>query len=206
MLEVIAGVVFKRLAHARYHCSIGQHHLQPQHRLTRHAIAQHPIAARIVGNDAADLAATPAADVHREEQPLGLNRLLQGLQANAGLHRDCARHGVDFLDVTQSLQRQHHLASLRHAGTRQTGHAALQHHGLAQGVQRGQQTRHLVGIAGPQNRQRLATCTAPIGTVALVGIRARDKPGRVQQGLANRAQAVQGHRITCSQRHAEGTR
>ena len=49
--------------------------------------------------------------------------------------------------------------------------------------------------------QRLTACTAPIGTVALVGLLARDKPGLVQDRRELPQQFGVAH-VTCSQKHA----
>ena len=55
--DVVAGVVLAQALEPRQHAAVRQHHLQAEHQVAHHAVAQHRRAAGIGGQIAADLAA-----------------------------------------------------------------------------------------------------------------------------------------------------
>ena len=97
------------------------------------------------------------------------SKLLQCLQHAAGLHR----HGVverrDIQHAVQPRQADDKLVAtvVRGGATAHAGVAALRHDGHAMGCAKLDQSRHLLCVGGPANRQRhageLATPVSGIG-------------------------------------------
>ena len=155
-------------------------------------------AAGIVAGHAADGAARPGGRVDGEEQPLRLQRLVQGAERDARLHRRAARFGVQANDLSQVLGAVQHecavhgLAALRGAAAARQDRNALvpaeRHRRLDIGDAARHQHAHRLhlvdrgigGIAaavgsGPQHLARgLAPQALGQAAVADAGMRLRD--------------------------------
>ena len=108
--QVVAGVVLFQLRQAVEDAAVGQHHLEPERHLARHAIGQRGGAAGIGGEIAADGAASFGAERQRK-QPVDLGgALLRDLQHHAGLAGHGVGGGVDLADLVQPPHRDHDLA------------------------------------------------------------------------------------------------
>ena len=129
MLQIEAGVVLHHLVQARHHGAVGQHRLQPEHHVARHAVADDAVAARVCGQVAADGARAACAEVERAEVACRVGCLLHGFERCAGAHRHRGRGAVDLLDADQPLERQRDLVRLGACTTAQAGQTALRHHG-----------------------------------------------------------------------------
>ena len=147
LLEVIAGVVLDQPVHRGDDRAVGQHRLQPQHHLAHHAVAQHPVAAGVGRDVAADGGRAAGAQVQRQEQARGVGGLAGGLQNAAGLHDHDRPGGVDLLDRVHPGQAERD-GPLGRAAVHQAGEATPGDHGGAGGVGGLQNARDFVGGAG----------------------------------------------------------
>ena len=131
--EVVAGVVLAQAAQPVPDPAVGQHHLEPEHELAGHPVAQHGGAAGVGGEVPPDGAAALGAERHGEEPThLRRGRLRVG-QHDTGVDRDGPGDRVDLADGPHPTQRQHHLRArrVRHAAAHQAGVAPLRHEGGA---------------------------------------------------------------------------
>ncbi len=134
LLQVVARIVLQHLVERGDDGPVGQHGLEAQHLLARHAVADDADAAGIGGEIAADLAGAARAEIEREEEP-GFGRgLLAGLERRSGLHRHGGRGRVDLLDAGEAFEADDDLAAGRIAAAREARHAALRDDGLARGM------------------------------------------------------------------------
>ncbi len=123
--QVVARIVLDHLAHRVDDRAIGQHRLDAEHEIARHAEAQHTIAARVGREVAADLARAATAKVQRKEQIRRIGGLLHGLHHDAGFDSDRSGRDVQLLDGAHALERQHDTGTQRNTAARKACHTAL---------------------------------------------------------------------------------
>ena len=79
LLQIVAGIVLQHAVHRRDDGAVGQDRFEPQHLFARHAVADHPDAAGIGGEIAADLAGAARAEIEGEIKSGLARRLLNFL-------------------------------------------------------------------------------------------------------------------------------
>src|SRR5213076_662806 len=144
-LDVVAGIVLAQRREALEDAPPGQHHLEPEHQVAHHAVAQHVHAAGIGREIAADLTAALRAQAQREEAPGRICRLLHLRQNAAGLRGQRVVGDVDAADAVQVLERQHQLPPgiIRDSAAAVAGVAAVWHHTDTLAVAQPQQLRNV---------------------------------------------------------------
>ena len=81
LLQVVAGVVLAQRPQPVPHPAVGQHHLEPEHQVAHHAVAQHRRAAGVGREVAADGAGALGAERQREQPARGRGGVLHGRPA-----------------------------------------------------------------------------------------------------------------------------
>ena len=104
LLQVIARIVLQHLVERGDDGAVGQHGLESQHLLARHAVADDADAAGIGGEIAADLAGAARAEIERKEEPGFGCGLLAVLERRSGLHRHGGGGRVDLLDAARGVR------------------------------------------------------------------------------------------------------
>ena len=139
LAQVVAGVVLDEGAPELEARARGDDGLEPEHPVTREAVAQHLHAAGVGGQAAADLRRALGGVVDRVEQAVGRGGLVHRLQRDAGLATQGAGGDVDREHALHLLQREHDLAGGRRGGAGQAGAPARGH------------DRHATAGAGPDH-------------------------------------------------------
>ena len=127
LAQIVAAVVldeapaeFEQFARAR-------HHRQTQHPVAGHAVAQHPDAAGVGGDVAADLARSRGREIHRVIQPGGLRRGLDLCRDRARFTGEGGVLGVHRADAAHAVEGNHQLAPGRHCAAAESGATATGH-------------------------------------------------------------------------------
>src|SRR5712692_7190261 len=186
LLQVIAGVVLAQTAQAVPHLPRGQHDLESQHELASIAIAQHRGADRVVGQIAADFAASLGGEA-QWKQPAGLfGGLLQVGQHAPGLHRHGVVSRIDRADPVHARKIEDDLrtACIRRRGAAKACVSALWDDRHARFGAGAHHLGHLGGGGRLDDRGRSAyVAFAPVARVGRDLHRRRDQPRRPDDGL-----------------------
>ena len=134
LLEVVAGVVLKNFMQRREYCAIGQHRFQPEHHIAHHAVTDHPVAAGVGRQIAANGRRTAGAEIERQHHAGLGRRLLGGLQGDSGFDGHGRGVPVNLDNPGHPFHRQGDFLFIGHTALDQAGHAALRHHRLAGGM------------------------------------------------------------------------
>ena len=129
LLQVVAGIVLAQRAQAVPDPAVAQHHLEAEHQLARHAVADDVDPAGVAGEVAADLAGPFAAEAEREQPARPLGRRLYRRQCAARLGHQPLAARVDRADPVEAGQAQDQLPAgmVGDAAADQPGVAALRH-------------------------------------------------------------------------------
>ncbi|MGY3329300.1 hypothetical protein ACVILI_002317 [Mesorhizobium sp. USDA 4775] len=104
LLEVVAAIVLAQHLQPVPDAAVGQHHFEPEHKVARHAVAQHVEAAGIGGDVAADAAASLRAEGDRQQAVVLFRRALGVLEDAAGLDHHGEVDRADRADPVHALQ------------------------------------------------------------------------------------------------------
>ena len=182
--DVVARVVLAQALERRHHAAIGQHHLQPEHQVAHHSIAQHGRAPGIRRQVAADLRGAFRSQA-QGEQPVGAAGGGLGLgQSRAGLHDHRVVAGVEPSDAIQPPHGQHDLrgAFIRRRRSAVARIAAVRNHGDLVAVADGEHLGHFTGVSRQEHQRRRPVKQPP--KVHHVGCRVGGglEPGAVADG------------------------
>ena len=165
--QVVAGAVLGQSGHAVQHPPVGEHRLEPGHLGPHRTPAQHPQAAGVGGDHAADRGRVPGGEVHGEVQPDGPRVPLHRGQRRAGADGHLSGKAVDGSEAGQPGQAQHDLATPGHAAADQPGVATLRDDGDARIAAGPQHRRHLVPGGRPNGESRVTVpASGPVRLVA----------------------------------------
>ncbi len=161
--HVVSGVVLAQTLQRREHPAIGQHHLQPQHQVAHHSVAQYCGAAGIGGEVAANLRGSLRAQAQGKKTIGVACRGLRAGQRAAGLYDHRIIGGIDLPNAIQALQGHDNLraAFVRCGAAAVTGIAAVRHHGDIVAVADRQDPRDLIDAARAKHQRRDALVEAP---------------------------------------------
>ncbi len=129
-LYVVSGIVLAQALQRREHPAIGQHHLQSQHEVAHHPVAQYRRAAGIGGEVAADLRGSFRSQAQGKETIRVARRRLRAGQRAADLDDHGIVGGVELAHAIQALQGYDDLraALIRSRAAAVAGVAAVRHH------------------------------------------------------------------------------
>ncbi len=158
LLEVVAGVVLAQALHVVEDLAVGQHHLQPEHEVARHAVAQHGQPAGVGADVAAEPAAALRAEAERQHEPALPRRLLRIRQHHAGVGRERVAKRVDLANPVHPLQADDEMAAgeVGRCAAAIAGVAGLRHEGEAEPRGELHDALHLRRVGRPQHRGRRA--------------------------------------------------
>ena len=160
--EVVSGVVLAQAAKAGHHAAVREHHLETEHQIAHHSIAQHRGTAGIGRQVAADLRRALRAEAQGEKPVLRLRGRLRLGERAAGLHDHRVIVHVDAPHPIEPPQRQHDLRA-RFVGRRAAAIArvaAVRHHGELVAIANGQDPRDLSHLARHEHQRRRALVQA----------------------------------------------
>ena len=155
MLQIIARIVFDHLVHGRDHGTVSQHGFNTQHHVTGHAIADHPITARIGRDIAANGTTASPTQVEWEHQVVFFYLFLQGLQDHTTLNDDCAVSWVDLFNLVHTLKRYRHFSRGGHGTLNQACQTAMGHDRLAKFMAELERSTYLLGVPRSHDGFRL---------------------------------------------------
>jgi hypothetical protein len=122
--QVVAGDVLAVAPAGPEQAAVGERHLEGENVLARRTVQQRPGAGGVFGEVAAEKAHVAARGIGRIEQPLGLDRLVQGGGPHPGLGLGDHVCGVDGPDAVEAFDRQHQPALGCQRAPRETAAAA----------------------------------------------------------------------------------
>ncbi len=147
MLQVIASIVLPQPGKAVPDRAIGQHHLEPEHEITRVAITQNRRAAGIGRDVPANGAGAFRAERERIEKTRRTRSQLHIGQHSTRFHSDRGIDRINRRDALHAAQGNHH-AAIRHATADKPRIPALRHEGNARFATGLHDGRDLLGIRG----------------------------------------------------------
>ncbi len=201
--QVIPRVVLAQARQAVDDATVGQHDLEAQHQIARHAVAHGREPAGIGREIAADLATAFRAERQRKQPVDGLRGRLH-VQQHAARFRDQREvGGVDFADAVQPVQRQHELiaARARRGAAAVTGVAALRHDGDARRRCRARAPAQLPRSSPDTQRTAWRRGTGrgnPSGSAPSVRVRRCSPPGPAGPGCAGARRRANRVRLPAS--------
>ena len=154
--EIEAGLVLVRAPAGAQHAAIGEHDLETEHVVARHAVFQTARAARVRRDVSADAAILQARGVRRVVEPLRAHRRLELAGDDARLDHGDSIGEVDLLYPIHPREREHDAAARRHAAADVAVARAARRHGQAAAVREFHQPAHLLCRAGEDHDLRLA--------------------------------------------------
>ena len=171
MPEVVARGVLDQAIVAAQHIAGAGHHRQPGDPIAGEAVADHPDAAGVGGDVAANLAGAGRREIHRIEQPPLLGKGLQRAGHHARLAARQPLGRVEAENPVHAVEGHHHLALLRNRPAGQARAAAGGHQRKPFRVRQPHQGNHLVQGFGEDRctRRRLVgrgPVAAPVRQIA----------------------------------------
>ena len=163
LADVIASGVFVQRGKVGEQAAVGQHHFQPEHQITRGAVAHHVQPAGVTGDVAADLAGAFAGEAERKQPPgLGCG-FLHVLQNRAGFHGYGVVGQAEAADAVEPREIEQNTA-VWHSRAAQAGVAALRGNRHAMFGTPAHQLLHIFHAIGHHRGGSLADITAaPVG-------------------------------------------
>ena len=142
--EVVAGGVLDQAVVATQHVARAGHQGQPGDPIAGEAVADHPDAASVGGDVAANLAGAGRGEIHRIEQPALFGEGLQGTRHDARLAAHQPLGGLEVQDAVHAVERHHHLALLGHRAAGEARAPARRHQLQRLRVGQSHQCHHLI--------------------------------------------------------------
>ena len=157
-LDIVTGVVLAQPREPLEHPPVRQHHLEPEHQLAHHPVAQHAGAAGIGREVAPDLTAPLGAQAERKEALGLIGRLLYLREDAAGFRHQRIVGRIEASDAVQPFKAQHQLRTglIRRGSSAVAGVAAMRDHCRARRVAQGEERRDLGHRARQRHRERAA--------------------------------------------------
>ena len=154
LLDVVAGVVLAQFVQIVDDGAVGEHGFKAHGQLPGHAVTDHPVAAGVGRQVAADGAASPGAEIEWEEQAFGVGALLDDLQWHAGFNGHRAGVGIELHHLVHAFETERDFVFQRRGGGNEPGHSALGRYWLASLVAERENRRDFFGGSGTQQQGR----------------------------------------------------